>query len=141
MDVLSSRTLQQEETYSGKANFIAQVVEAADAVLGVFVVVVLDKAKAVSTSVSMVQWTRRTLSDLPLAKTGRVIDDGLGAANVTEALAPAFEHLIGCFGMETTDVDIGLTADVLQSPIKRLQRRAGGWDGLRNRRLLAHKRV
>jgi hypothetical protein len=141
VEVLNSRTLQQEETYSGKADFIAQVVEAADAVLGIFVVVVLDEAKAMSTSVSTVQWTRRTLSDLPLAKAGRVIDDGLGAADVTEALAPAFEHLIGGFGMKATDVDVGITADVLQSPIKRLQRRAGSWDGLRNRRLLAHKHV
>ena len=35
-----------EKTYSGKANFVAKVVEAADTVLGVFVVVVLHEAKA-----------------------------------------------------------------------------------------------
>ena len=72
-----------------------------------------------------------TSSDLPLAKTGRVIDDRLGAADITEALAPAFEHLIGCLRMETTDVDVSLAADVLQSSVKRLQRRAGSWNGLR----------
>jgi hypothetical protein len=81
------------------------------------------------------------LSDLPLAKTGRVIDDRLGAADVTEALAPAFEHLIGCLRVKATNVNVGLTTDVLQSPVKRLQRRAGCWNGLRDWRLLAHKHV
>jgi len=81
------------------------------------------------------------LSDLPLAKASRVIDDRLRAADVTEALAPTFEHLIGCLGMETTDVDIGLATDVLQSSVERLQRRAGCWDGLRDGRLLVHKHV
>jgi hypothetical protein len=50
------REVLQEETYSGEADFVAQVVEAADAVLSVFVVVVLDKAKTMSTNVSVVQW-------------------------------------------------------------------------------------
>ena len=37
-------------TYPRKADFVAQVVKAADAILGVFVVVVLDKAKTVEWS-------------------------------------------------------------------------------------------
>lgn len=70
-----------------------------------------------------------------------MIDDRLGTANITEALAPAFEHLIGRLRMETADVDIGLATDVLQSSVKRLQGRAGSWDGLRNGWLLVHKHV
>lgn len=37
-------------TYPRKANFIAQIVKAADAILGVFVVVVFDKAKTIGRS-------------------------------------------------------------------------------------------
>lgn len=81
------------------------------------------------------------LSDLPLAKARGVINDRLGAANVSEALAPAFKHLIGCLGMETTDVDICLTANVLQSSVKGLQGRAGGWNCLRDGWLLVYKHV
>lgn len=70
-----------------------------------------------------------------------MINDRLGAADVAEALAPAFEHLIGRLGMEATNVDICLAANILQSSVKGLQGRAGGWDGLRDRRLLVHKHV
>jgi hypothetical protein len=55
----------QQETYSGKADFVAKVVEAADTVLGVFVVVVLDKAKTMSTNVSVVQWMERIVRLTP----------------------------------------------------------------------------
>lgn len=37
-------------TYSGKADFVAKVVEATDTVLGVFVVVVLDETKSMTES-------------------------------------------------------------------------------------------
>lgn len=42
-------------TYPRKADFVAQVVKAADAILGVFVVVVFDKAKTVDRSAMNVQ--------------------------------------------------------------------------------------
>ena len=37
-------------TYSGKADFVAKVVEATNAILGVLVIVVLDEAKAMKVS-------------------------------------------------------------------------------------------
>jgi len=58
----------ERKTNSGKANFIAQVVETADAVLGVFVVVVLDKAKAMDTDVSMDEWMERHCQTYPLQR-------------------------------------------------------------------------
>ena len=35
-------------TYPGKADFVAQVVEATDAILGVFEIVILDETKTVT---------------------------------------------------------------------------------------------
>ena len=40
----------ESNTYSGKADFVTRVVEATDAILGVFVVVVLDEAEAMEAS-------------------------------------------------------------------------------------------
>lgn len=70
-----------------------------------------------------------------------MIDDRLGAANVAEALAPAFKHLIGRLGMQTTNVDVGLAANVFKSSVERLQRRAGSRNGLRDGWLLVDEHV
>lgn len=58
----------QGETYSGKADFIAQVVKATDTVFGVLVVVVLDETKAANINVSMIRAMRVTCKTYPLQR-------------------------------------------------------------------------
>lgn len=128
-------------TYSGKADFIAKVVETTNAVLSVFVVVVLDKAKPRNRQCHEGIKIKEEDWNSPLAKTSRVVDDGLGAPDVTKALAPTLEHLVSRLRMKTTDVDIGLATNVLQSSVEGLQRRAGGGDSLRDRGFLVDEHV
>ena len=45
-----------EDTHPCKADFVAKVVEATDAVLGVFVVVVLDETKAEAALARSTRW-------------------------------------------------------------------------------------
>ncbi len=105
-------------THPGEADFVPEVVEATDAVLGILVVVVFDEAEAREESVR--SWSSSDM-DIPFAHIAVEVDDGLRALDVTEAAAPGLEYLITGLRQQSTDVDIGLASLILQSTVERLQ--------------------
>jgi hypothetical protein len=113
------RRQDEEETHPGEADFVAKIVEATDAVLGILKVVILDKSEADWLAGAV--WMANSQYS-PLAEIGFEIDDGLGALDVTEALAPSVQHIVGSFGQQTADVDVRFTGLVFETPIKGLVR-------------------
>ena len=110
-----------DHTYPCKCDFVAQVMEATNAVLRIVVIVVLDETEAFGTSAIEQEDSRRG-SNIPFAETGVEVNDRLRAPNVAEASTPVLEHLISSLRQEATDVDISLAALVLQSTVQWLQR-------------------
>lgn len=94
------------------------MVEATNAIFGLLVVVIPDKAKPEHVSNSD---GGGVADDLPFAKASGVVDDGLRAFDVTKALAPTFKHLIRRLWKQASNVYIGLSSDVLQSSVEWLE--------------------
>lgn len=109
------------EGLAGEADFVSEIVEAADAVLGVLVVVILDEAEATG-EMSAGMALRDETENLPLAQTSVEVNDRLGALDVTKARSPNLKKLIGGLREKATNVDVGLAALVLQSTIEGLER-------------------
>ena len=123
------------EGLPSKADLVAQVMKSADAVLGIFVVVILDESKSIK--VRKVGFIPKL--HLPLAQLSLVVDDGLGALNIAKTLSPFVQHLISCFRQQPSNVYIGLPIVVLQAAVKWFDWGARCGNGPRNLRLLLHQ--
>lgn len=76
---------------------------------------------------------RKYTDNIPLAQACGMIDDGLGASDISEATTPSLKHIISGVGMKASNVDVGFSSEILQSSVERLERRAWSGNGWRDR--------
>jgi hypothetical protein len=74
----------------------------------------------------------------PLAEVGLQVDDGLGALDVSKALAPHVEHLVGGLRKQAPNVHVGLASLVLQATVEWLVWGARSGNSPRDGGLLVH---
>lgn len=107
----------ERATDPSKASFVAEMVKATNAVLGVLEIVVLHKAVSVG---SVSGESSREWGHVPFAQTSVVVNDGLRADNLTETRSKLVKKVVSSLRKQTTKVNVGDAVRVLQAAIKRL---------------------